>query len=160
MFTVDGFINKTFETIAEYEEAKLERAALEDCEPQITEITAVLLPASKDVLEEKVLALEKQLTELCMKTEKPKPTKNKEGITVGTLLQGESKGSKYTLEVLDIGYSCSDGSKYASLSGAAEGVSGNKRSGWKFWRNLDGRSIGEAIGRFKLNEQLNPFELP
>jgi hypothetical protein len=54
-------------------------------------------------------------------------------------------------------YLCSDGNIYQSLSGAALGVSGNRRSGWKFWKDIEGNAIGELTGRFKGESRTNPF---
>ena len=76
------------------------------------------------------------------------PAENKEGLQVGTTLRGESKGDRYTIEVIEDGYLCSNGEIYQSLSGAALGVSGNRRSGWKFWKDIHGTSIVELTGRF------------
>ncbi len=88
----------------------------------------------------------------------PTPTHNKEGLQIGLILRGESKGRFFTLEVLDDGYCCSDGSIYESLSGAAQGVSGNRRSGWKFWTDVAGTPIGETTGRFKRNASNDPID--
>ncbi len=81
---------------------------------------------------------------------------NKDGLPVGMVLQGESKGQRYTLEILPEGYLCSTGQIEPTLSAAAQRVSGNRRSGWKFWCDFYGNPIGEATGRFKKRDSAVP----
>jgi hypothetical protein len=135
-----------------------------DTEPvEVTKVTATVVPAPKDLLERRVAEIEQKVDSLIDMIQRGKPAlsdKNKEGLKVGTILRGESKGKDYTLEVLpeDEGYLCSDGQIYDSLSGAALGVSGNRRSGWKFWKDIEGTPIGEVSGRFAKNAGANPFD--
>jgi hypothetical protein len=160
-FTNPNFPGQIFNTIDEFLEARKKRAEVEERiaekVDEITKVTATVMPASKNMLERKVAELERKLEalegKLCNE-----PSSNKEGLQIGAVLRGESRGKEYTLEVLEEGYLCSDGNIYDSLSGAALGVSGNRRSGWKFWRDVAGTSVGEATGRFKKNGCNNPFD--
>ena len=160
-FTNPSFPGQIFDSIEEFEEARCKRINVENSiaskAEEIVKVTATVIPASKDLLERKVSSLEKRMQNLENKIT-VEPTKNKEGIKIGTTLRGESKGSEYTLETLEEGYLCSDGNIYDSLSGAALGVSGNRRSGWKFWKDVSGTPIGEVTGRFKRNASNNPFD--
>jgi hypothetical protein len=168
-FTVKEFPGQTFRNILEWEEAKEKRREVErsiaERSSEVMQVTATVIPASKHLLEKKVVSLEKQILELAAALKKladnqgeppAEPQTNKEGLKIGTILQGESRGQKYTLEVLDEGYLCSNGSIYQSLSGAALGVSGNRRSGWKFWKDIEGNSVGATTGRFHEGRG-NPF---
>lgn len=169
-FTVKEFPGQLFKSVDEWEDAKKRRQKVEDPMTErpdnITRVTATVIPASKELLEKKLAGLERKILELTSKVEaissNPEPIAedNKENIPIGTVLKGESGGQKYTLEVLDEGYLCSDGNIYQSLSGAALGVSGNRRSGWRFWKNVKDKSIGEMVGRFSADNTTNPFELP
>ncbi len=160
-FTNPSFPGQVFDSIDEFNEARRKRTEVEgsiaERSEEITTVTATVIPASKDLLERKVSALEKRMQDLESKVIS-EPTGNKEGLEVGTTLRGESRGQTYTLDVLDDGYLCSDGNIYDSLSGAALGVSGNRRSGWKFWKDVAGTPIGELTGRFKKNASNNPFD--
>lgn len=163
-FTNPDFPNQIFKTFDEYEEARKKRANVEKSiaeraqAEEITKVTATVIPASKELVERKMVDLEKRIRELEHKASGSHPTHNREGIQIGTVLRGESKGQEYTLEVLDEKYLCSDGVIYDTLSGAALGVSGNRRSGWKFWRDVAGTPIGEITGRFQKNAASNPFD--
>ncbi len=70
---------------------------------------------------------------------------NKDGIPVGTMCFGATEKSPflYYLTVGVDGYVVGS-TKFASLSAAAEAVSLVRRSGWTFWRLLDGRSLKEV----------------
>jgi len=162
-FTVREFPGQNFRTIEEYTEAKQRRQSVEESiaekSEEITHVTATVIPAPRELLERTIAGMQKQISELQKLVLRPAAKKkpNKEGLQVGTILQGESRGRKYTLEVLNEDYLCSDGNIYQSLSGAALGVSGNRRSGWKFWRDIEGSPIGELTGRFKSESRDNPF---
>lgn len=72
---------------------------------------------------------------------------NKDGIPIGLSLMGTSvKGGIHVLTVNADGYYIGI-TKYDSLSAAAEVVSGVRRSGWTYWKLLDGRTIKEAFGK-------------
>lgn len=160
-FTNPSFPGQIFDSMDEFEEARCKRTEVEtsiaERSEEITTVTATVIPASKDLLEKKVSDLERRMQDLEGKVAS-EPTKNKEGLKIGTTLRGESRGRSYTLDVLDTGYLCSDGNIYDSLSGAALGVSENRRSGWKFWKDVSGTPIGELTGRFKRNASNNPFD--
>jgi len=112
-------------------------------------ITAKILPADPDSLERKFLKLEERVSVL----ERGKPSSDSDAADkrppIGMVLRGETKGRLFTLEVLEDGFLCSDGIVYPSLSAAAFGVSDNRRSGWKFWKDSLGRPVGEVTGRFR-----------
>lgn len=170
-FVVKGFPGRTFESLEEYKKAKAERDAGPTAEAQPVnqsaksapaQLTAHILPAPKELLEARLASLEHQVSKIgailrtlvvSHKQKTPTP-RNREGLPIGCVLNGESKGQNFTLEVLVDGYLCSNGSIYPSLSNAAYGVSGNRRSGWLFWRNVEGRPIGEVTGRFERNAAL------
>lgn len=75
---------------------------------------------------------------------------NKDGLPIGLMLMGTSKGVDHVLMVEELRYSVVPlfegvGQAYPSLSSAAEAVSGVRRSGWTFWKLEDGRSVKEAF---------------
>jgi len=59
---------------------------------------------------------------------------------------GITKGRMYTLVSSPEGFRVGN-TVYKSLSAAAEGVSGVRRSGWTFWRLADGRTAKEAFNK-------------
>lgn len=69
---------------------------------------------------------------------------NKDNIPINTLLIGVSMGRPYILTVNKYDY-CVGTKTYDTLSAAAEAVSGNRRSGWVFWKTSDGRTAKEAF---------------
>ena len=73
------------------------------------------------------------------------PGVNKDGIPVGTLCIGATEKSHFLfyLTVEAEGYAVGS-QKFASLSAAAEAASLVRRSGWTFWKLLDGRTLKEA----------------
>lgn len=167
-FTNKDFPGQTFKTIEELEEAQRKRCEIESSiagrSEEVTQVTATIIPASRGLLERKIGELERRISNLQGTVRRMAAEKrdNKEGLQIGAILQGESRGQKYTLEVLDEGYLCSNGDIYQSLSGAALGVSGNRRSGWKFWRDIEGNPIGKITGRFgsgsgDVRSNNNPF---
>lgn len=160
-FTVREFPGQVFRNMSQYEEAQVLRRDIEASladparvyaeEPQKTRVTATVIPAPHALVERRVAKIESKLDALIgvvdsMREPNP-PAVNKEGLQVSTTLRGESKGKRFTLEVIEDGYLCSDGNIYQSLSGAALGVSGNRRSGWVFWKDIHGTSIGVITGR-------------
>lgn len=158
-FTVKEYPGQRFETIDEYTEAKrrrisveksLEARAMEPEPEELTRVTATVLPAPPRVVETKLVELEREVARLSTTISRmlESPKEEKRELETGKVLHGESQGRKFTVEVLENGYLCSDGKIYESLSGAALGVSGNRRSGWKFWKDATGTPIGVVIGRF------------
>lgn len=158
-FTVKEFPGQRFETIEEYDEARKRRASIElsleerakePVREELMRVTATILPAPPRVVETKLVELESEIARLSKIINQllESPREEKRDLGVGTVLHGESQGRKFTVEVLEKGYLCSDGKIYESLSGAALGVSGNRRSGWKFWKDSTGTPIGVVIGRF------------
>lgn len=73
-----------------------------------------------------------------------KRKENKVEVPEGTVLTGKTKGLSYFLQVREGGFYVGI-TRYDSLSAAAEGVSGVRRSGWTFWRLPDGKSVKEAF---------------
>jgi hypothetical protein len=144
----------------EYGEARIRRTEVEadlndrarayEDEPQKARITATVI-STPGLVERRITEIEVKVEGLIEQvrvlSEPIPPAKNKEGLQVGTTLCGESKGNRFTLEVIEDGYLCSNGDIYDSLSGAALGVSGNRRSGWVFWKDIHGTPIGEITGR-------------
>lgn len=158
-FTVKEFPGQRFDTIEEYQEAKKRRVAIEESlmrraseqdNDEITRVTATVLPAPPRVVEAKLVELERELIKVSklLNSLLENSKEEKQELKVGSILYGESQGRKFTIEVLENGYLCSDGKIYDSLSGAALGVSGNRRSGWKFWKDATGTPIGVVVGRF------------
>ncbi len=161
-FVNRDYPGQIFDTFKEFEEARRKRKEVESTlaekTEEITSVTATVIPAPKELIERRVVDLEAKMDKLLRLVSK-RPTRNKEGLQVGLTLRGESRGKEYTLETLEEGYLCSDGTIYDSLSGAALGVSGNRRSGWKFWRDVAGTPVGEVTGRFKKRDATNnPFD--
>ncbi len=161
-FTNKDFPNRVFNTVKELEDAiekgkQIEEniAARSDVDEVITRVTATIFPSPQGALERRVILLEQQLADFQSNLGKSK--KNKDNLPVGMVLRGESKGQSYTLEILEEGYLCSTGEIEATLSAAAERVSGNRRSGWVFWTDGKGTPIGEITGRFDKRELTDPF---
>jgi uncharacterized coiled-coil protein SlyX len=69
---------------------------------------------------------------------------NKIEIPEGTVLTGKTKGLSYFMHVKDGGFYVGI-TRYDSLSAAAEGISGVRRSGWTFWRLPDGKTVKETF---------------
>ena len=156
-FTNPDFPGREFTTVEELKEAYSKREniekELESRSEEITKVVATIIPAPPELIESRVVSLEKEMEELRSQIgsseEDPETNPvNKDNLPIGMVLQGESKGRKYTLEILAEGYLCSTGHIEPTLSAAAQKVSGNRRSGWKFWCDFYGNPIGEATGRF------------
>ena len=73
-----------------------------------------------------------------------KRKENKAEIPEGTVLTGKTKGLPYFLQAKDGGFYVGI-TRYDSLSAAAEGVSGVRRSGWTFWKLPDGKTVKEIF---------------
>lgn len=73
------------------------------------------------------------------------PGVNKDGIPIGTICMGVTEKSLflYYLTVAENGYVVGN-TLFPSLSAAAEAVSQVRRSGWTFWKLLDGRTLKEV----------------
>jgi hypothetical protein len=71
---------------------------------------------------------------------------NKDGIPIGTVCFGATEKSPFLnyLTVEENGYTVGS-TLFPSLSAAAEAVSLVRRSGWTFWKMLDGRTLKEAF---------------
>ena len=71
---------------------------------------------------------------------------NKDGLPVGLVCYGVTEKSQFPFCITVEGDCYALGAmKYASLSGAAQSVSGVRRSGWAFWRLPDGRTLKEVF---------------
>lgn len=73
-----------------------------------------------------------------------KKKENKVEIPEGTILTGTTRGLNYFMHIKDSGFYVGI-TRYESLSAAAEGVSGVRRSGWTFWKLPDGKNVKEAF---------------
>lgn len=62
----------------------------------------------------------------------------------GTVLIGETRGVPYYCEVKDGAFYVGV-TQYLTLSAAAQGVSGVRRSGWTFWRLSGGKHNGKTV---------------
>lgn len=69
--------------------------------------------------------------------------KSDEVIPEGTILTGTTRGVNYFCEVKGDGFYVGV-NKYPSLSAAAEGVSGVRRSGWTFWKLPNEKTVKEV----------------
>lgn len=107
--------------------------------------TTLLTP---ETTEDRISILEKRISELtkviCGIRKKGLHTINKDGLTIGLSLIGISHLGLAILTVKEDGYYIGE-TYYTSLSAAAEGASGVRRSGWTFWKLADGRTIREAF---------------
>jgi len=65
-------------------------------------------------------------------------------IPEGTVLTGKTNGLSYFLQIREDGFYVGI-TKYESLSAAAEGVSGVRRSGWTFWKLPNGKTVKETF---------------
>jgi len=77
-------------------------------------------------------------------TQKIEQVKSQHKIPEGTVLSGVTRGVPYYLEVKDGSFFVGI-TKYETLSAAAAGVSGVRRSGWTFWKLPDGRTVKEVF---------------
>ncbi len=103
------------------------------------------------MLEEQMRHMQRVIMRLRKKPKNTSPTApaldniNKDGIPIGTVCLGATEKSPflYYLTVVVDGYVVGS-HKFASLSAAAEAVSFVRRSGWTFWKLIDGRTLKEA----------------
>lgn len=72
------------------------------------------------------------------------PELNKDGIPINMVFLGTTFGQSFLLTVHKFNYSIGN-KTYETLSAAAEAVSGNRRSGWAFWKGMDGRTVKELF---------------
>ncbi|HLD89615.1 MAG TPA: DUF4357 domain-containing protein [Patescibacteria group bacterium] len=72
------------------------------------------------------------------------PNENKDGLPYNTCYIGISRGIPYILTINAVGQYIVADKVFNTLSAAAEAVSGVRRSGWAFWKLLDGRSIKDV----------------
>jgi len=165
-FTNPDFPGREFKTVDELREATQESKRIESNlaaahdDEEVTKVTATIIPSPQYALERRAILLEQQLESVIRQLEAAsnnETTLNSDNLPIGMVLKGESKGKSHKLEVLEEGYLCSTGEIVATLSAAAEEVSGNRRSGWKFWTDGQGTPIGEITGRFEKHELKDPF---
>ena len=72
------------------------------------------------------------------------PNTNKDGLPYNTCYIGTSQGIPYILTVDATGRYLVADQVFSTLSAAAQAVSGVRRSGWVFWKLLDGRTIKDV----------------
>jgi len=77
------------------------------------------------------------------KTIEQKKSEKKIEIPEGITLHGSTNGLSYFCQVKSDGFYVGE-KRYDSLSAAAAGISGVRRSGWTFWRLSDGRTVKEV----------------
>jgi hypothetical protein len=122
--------------------------------------TCLAIDPAKLEVDERILLLEEQMRHMqriIIRLRKEQGNKkpaaktpgknlNKDGIPLGTLAIGTTEKSPFLnyLTVEEDGYVVGN-VIFASLSAAAEAVSKVRRSGWTFWRLLDGRTLKEAF---------------
>lgn len=70
---------------------------------------------------------------------------NKDGLPVESCLMGITRRVPYVLTIGKDGRYYIGDNVFTSLSAAAEHVSGVRRSGWVFWKLLDGRTVKEVF---------------
>jgi hypothetical protein len=166
-FTNPDFPGRVFNTTNELQSAIQESKRIESnlaaaaaSDDEVMSVTAMIVPSPQYALERRVILLEQQLESLTRQLEAmsdKKSSLNKDNLPIGMVLKGESKGKSHNLEILEEGYLCSTGEIVATLSAAAEEVSGNRRSGWVFWTDGQGTPIGEITGRLNKHELKDPF---
>jgi hypothetical protein len=123
--------------------------------------TCLALDPGKLAADERILILEQQMMHMQRvlaklrkenhgtKTPKlalPPGNMNKDGLPIGTVCFGATEKSPF-LQYLTIeadGYVVGS-VLYPSLSAAAEAMSGVRRSGWTYWKLVDGRTLKEAF---------------
>lgn len=134
------------------------------------DVEAEVVEAKKpqpESIEEKIAFLQEQMTNLIsmadnlfimVKELREKVDKDKDKVMVetarakksdaalpeGTVLHGTTQGLSFFLQVRDGGFWVNN-VKYESLSAAAEGISGVRRSGWAFWKFPDGKSVKDTL---------------
>jgi len=113
-------------------------------------VTGKALRVTKDdPIEERISNLEKRLYEMEIRFANAKGrtvSKRVPEIPNNVLFIGNSKGRQYTMVHTEEGFRVGN-RIYGSLSAAAEGVSGVRRSGWTFWCLPDGKTAKEAFGK-------------
>lgn len=108
-----------------------------------------------ETIEERLAALEAKIELLAKsipttaKEEKKRgsdddPNVNKDGLPFYLNLIGVTRGTPYVLSVMPDAYYVGN-RPYATLSAAAKGVSGVRRSGWTFWKLPNGRTAKEVF---------------
>jgi hypothetical protein len=80
-----------------------------------------------------------KINQVIEKKKKEQKLEIPEGIT----LHGTTNGLSYFCKVKSDGFYVGE-KHYDSLSAAAEGISGTRRSGWTFWKLSDGRTVKEV----------------
>ena len=70
---------------------------------------------------------------------------NRDNIPVNTAYIGVTKGIPYILTVDKEGNYIVGNRKHTSLSAAAKFVSNVRRSGWTFWKTIDGETLKKAF---------------
>jgi len=74
------------------------------------------------------------------------PNLNADGIPYHTNLIGITQGQPYVITVREDAYYLGN-TPFRTLSAAAKAVCGHRKSGWVFWKLVDGRTAKEAFGK-------------
>jgi len=134
----------------ERKEVALGRAAAVDAgvgmtaSPKTTEERLSIIEAKVDMLADMVNLLQEKGD---IREDAPvDPNANEDGIPYYTNLIGVTKGQPYVLTVREDAYYLGN-KPYRTLSAAAKAVCGHRKSGWVFWKLVDGRTVKEAFGK-------------
>jgi hypothetical protein len=112
--------------------------------PKTAEERLAIIEAKVDMLAEIVSLLQEKGD---IREDAPvDPNSNGDGIPYYTNLIGVTKGQPYVLTVREDSYYLGN-KPYRTLSAAAKAVCGHRKSGWVFWKLVDGRTVKEAFGK-------------
>ncbi len=153
--TTKNVVKEEVKCVALGDDTDIEEVQVEERQPQTTEEKIVsleqrvsFLTSSMDSMFTIVKGLgdkldtnrNKDIEALIEKKKK----ENKVEIPEGTVLTGTTKGLNYFMHIKEGGFYVGI-TRYESLSAAAEGVSGVRRSGWTFWKLPDGKNVKEMF---------------
>ena len=126
-------------------EVKSLRNQLEDMQLKLDAMQEMVLMFRKTLMDKNKPSNEDEAAAVEVK-EEDNAVYNKDGIPLNGAFIGYTQASPWPyILIVDNDGSYRVGNKtYASLSAAAEDVSGVRRSGWVFWELLDGRTLKEV----------------
>ncbi|KKN37796.1 hypothetical protein LCGC14_0759970 [marine sediment metagenome] len=139
------------------DDADVEEVQVEERQPQTAEEKIVSLDQRVSFLTSSLDNLFTMVKDLANKADtdknkiigaviEKKKKENRVEIPEGTVLTGTTKGLNYFMHIKDGGFYVGI-TRYESLSAAAEGVSGVRRSGWTFWKLPDGKNVKESFNK-------------
>jgi len=136
----------------ERRDVELGRAAAADAgigtavSPKTLEERMLILESKIDMLTEVVSILQEKGDVREDAAPEFDPNVNADGVPHHTNLIGVTKGQPYVLTVGEDAYYLGH-TPYRTLSAAAKAVCGHRKSGWVFWKLVDGRTAKEAFGK-------------